>query len=461
MDRVIDYALEQITVDDFLNQRVADMIALSKLASALLGQGTFVDGLACAPTSPASMDVVVSEGQVYSIDAVDSTTYGDLSPTADINGHSVTPATATILKQGLILSPTTFALAAPTTSGDSVDYLISVQYQDVDSLNAVLNYYNSSNPSQTLQGPDNSGTAQPTLRQGKCVLTLTEGVAATTGTQLVPATPSGGTALWVITVPYGATSITSSMIAQVSGAPFLNQKLFNLMNASGGLTTGPVNFGVDSGTANNYVVTCDPPVKALVPGLEVTFIPANPNNGASTLNLDGLGAIDLLGQAALPLQGGEVYGTPMTVVYNGTYWYIKASTGGTKQTSPATASNQAVAQSQVSPGTPFPAGSNDVTNGTTTSFTSATYTAPCDGIAVFWSFQSGSGVSASVTGTGQTASLSGLVSLLFNGSGSTSNFAVGYLPMTSGQQSTFSFTATVSASQNLFSSGFVWFIPTP
>ena len=232
MDRIIEYPMEQIIVDDFLNQRVLDMIALGKLISALLGTQTMAEGLACTPTSPASMSVNVAQGQIFFLEAVDTTTYGDLSATANIIGHNVTPSNATIMKQGMILSETTFALTAPSSSGDSVDYLISANYEDNDAVDTALNYYNSSNPSQPFQGPNNSGTAQPTVRQGKCVLTLTAGSAAPTGTQTTPAVPSGQIGLWVITVPYGATSITSSNISAYPGAPFLTQKLFGLMNES-------------------------------------------------------------------------------------------------------------------------------------------------------------------------------------------------------------------------------------
>lgn len=239
MDRIIEYPMEQIVVDDFLNQRVADMIALGKLISALLGTQTAVEGLACTPTSPASMDVLVAPGQIFFLEAVDTTTYGDLSPTVNILGHNVAPNAAQIMKQGLILSETTFSLAAPSTAGDSVNYLISAAYEDQDSINTVLNYYNSSNPSQPFQGPSNSGTAQPILRQGKCVLLLTAGTAATTGTQQTPAVPSGQVGLYVITVAEGQTSITASNISVYSGAPFLTQKLFGLMNESAPITIAP------------------------------------------------------------------------------------------------------------------------------------------------------------------------------------------------------------------------------
>ena len=268
MDRIIEYPMEQIIVDDFLNQRVLDMIALGKLISAILGTQTMVEGLACTPTSPASMSVNVAPGQIFFLEAVDTTTYGDLSATANIIGHNVTPANTTIMKQGMILSETTFALTAPSTSGDSVNYLISANYEDSDAVNTVLNYYNSSNPSQPFQGPNNSGTAQPTVRQGKCVLTLTAGTAAPTGTQTTPAVPSGQIGLWVITVPYGATSITSSNISTYSGAPFLTQKLFGLMNESSPIT-------IPNATASNNPVAL---------GQILSSAPISANNAASNIS---------------------------------------------------------------------------------------------------------------------------------------------------------------------------------
>ncbi len=365
MDRIIEYPMEQIVVDDFLNQRVADMIALGKLISALLGTQTAVEGLACTPTSPASMNVLVAPGQIFFLEAVDTTTYGDLSPTANIFGHNIAANAATIMKQGLILSETTFALSAPSTSGDSVNYLISAEYQDVDTQNVVLNYYNASNPGQPFQGPNNSGTAQPTLRQGKCVLTLTAGTAAATGTQQTPAVPSGNVGLYVITVEYGQTSITSSNISVYPGAPFLSQKLFGLMNGSGtvdvpaltasGLITANDGINVAGGTltipnatasnqpvalgqfaapvfADNYV---NSPANSTVYSASLSITPpsngtflifANLNSGANTsalpttLSVNGASQAtsNLIGNATLFVSYDATSGTAYTVEYSTT-----------------------------------------------------------------------------------------------------------------------------------------------
>ncbi|KMQ80339.1 pe-pgrs family protein [Candidatus Burkholderia pumila] len=84
----------------------------------------------------------------------------------------------------------------------------------------MLPYYNAANPSQAFNYLNNSGASQGTTRSCQVALALTAGVPATAGSQQVPATPAGQTALYTVTVAYGATTVTSANIAKVSSAPF-------------------------------------------------------------------------------------------------------------------------------------------------------------------------------------------------------------------------------------------------
>jgi hypothetical protein len=95
----------------------------------------------------------------------------------------------------------------------------------------VLPYYNASNPAQAYSGPNNLGTSQNTLRQDTVQLTLTAGVPATTGSQTTPATPVGQTALYTVTVAYGASTVVAGNIAKVAGAPFLTSNLLSLIQS--------------------------------------------------------------------------------------------------------------------------------------------------------------------------------------------------------------------------------------
>lgn len=218
MDRLMTYAGAIPLDTDILSTNKNAMVGLGWALQSILGTSTLIDGLACSPTAPASMQVQVAPGAIYSQQNVDSTAYSSLS--AD--------TTHSIVKQGLVADTTTFSCPAPSTSGYSVVYLIEAAYQDVDGGSTVLPYYNSYNPDAPYSGPDNTGVAQYTTRQGKCVLQLKTGIAATTGSQVTPTADAGFTALYSITVANTDSTITSGKIATVSGAPFIKYKIPDL-----------------------------------------------------------------------------------------------------------------------------------------------------------------------------------------------------------------------------------------
>lgn len=156
MNRQIVYPGAIPLETDLLNTNKYSMLGLAKLASSLMGGNTYVHGLACTPSSPPSMVVNVAAGQIYSLQNIDGTAYSSLP--AD--------TTHSILKQGYVLDAQQFSLTAPSTSGYSINYLIQATYADVDGGSTVLPYYNAANPSVAWSGPNNSGTAQYTIRQG-------------------------------------------------------------------------------------------------------------------------------------------------------------------------------------------------------------------------------------------------------------------------------------------------------
>ena len=247
MDRQI-IQIGAIPLDiDQLNQSKNVMIGLGMALQAILGTSTLVDGLACTPTSPASMQVHVAPGSIYTYGNVDNTAYGSVA--AD-TAHQ-------IVKQGINLGQLTFTLTAPVTTGFSVNYLVQAIYQDTDTGATVLPYYNSSNPSTAYNGPGNSGTSQNTVRQGQCVVSVIAGTAAATGSQTTPAPTTGYTGLFVITVANGATTVVSGNISQVAGAPFIANKLTALAPlASPALTGIPTVPTASPGTNTTQAASC-------------------------------------------------------------------------------------------------------------------------------------------------------------------------------------------------------------
>jgi hypothetical protein len=64
LDRQIVYPGAIPLDTDVLNIQRNVMVALGYLAQATLGSAVVVDGLACVPTQPASMSVVVGPGSI-------------------------------------------------------------------------------------------------------------------------------------------------------------------------------------------------------------------------------------------------------------------------------------------------------------------------------------------------------------------------------------------------------------
>jgi hypothetical protein len=218
MDRNIVYpGAIPLDTDNLSPQRSA-MVALGFMIQAALGTNTVVDGLACTQTTVASMSVQVGPGSITSLTTVDATAFGSLS--AD--------TTDPLVKMGVNLTTTALAVTAPTTSGQSINYLVEASFQESDATPVVLPYYNSSNPSVAYSGPANAGTTQNTQRLQRVNLAIKAGTAATTGTQTAPAADSGCVGLYVVTVAYGATSVTNSNISVLATAPFLAFKLPSL-----------------------------------------------------------------------------------------------------------------------------------------------------------------------------------------------------------------------------------------
>jgi hypothetical protein len=242
MDRNLIYPGSIPLDTDLLSINRYTMIAIGVLAQAVLGSNSVVDGLVCSPTAPASLTITVGPGSITQLLVVDALAYGSLSAdTAD-----------PLLKIGINLAPITFSLTSPTTSGQSVSYLIQASFLESDVTPVVLPYYNSANPAQPYSGPSNSGVAQNTQRIQRVQLQLKAGAPANTGSQATPPVDNGWVGLYVITVGYGQSAVNASGIATLPTAPFVGWKLPQLRPGFGsGIQsyTASANFTVPAGVA--------------------------------------------------------------------------------------------------------------------------------------------------------------------------------------------------------------------
>ena len=215
MDRNLVYPGSIPLDSDLLSINRNTMIALGALVQAVLGAGTYVDGLACTPTTPPSMTITVGPGSISQLQVVDTLPFGSLQ--AD--------TTDQLVKMGINLAPTSFTLIAPIASGQAINYLVQATLQESDTNAIVLPYYNAANPAQPYSGPSNTGVAQNTQRIQRVQLQLKSGAPAPVGTQISPPVDNGWVGLYVVTVGYSQATVVTTNITSLPNAPFLSLKL--------------------------------------------------------------------------------------------------------------------------------------------------------------------------------------------------------------------------------------------
>ena len=215
MDRQIVYPGSIPLDTDLLNVQRSAMVAIGYLAQATLGAGTIIDGLACTPTAPASLAVIIGPGSITQLSPIDANSFGSLG----------TEANDPVVKMGINVTGLQFSLQPPGSAGQSVSYLIQASFAELDAASLVLPYYNAANPSQPFSGANNTGAAQNTQRLQRVQIQVKAGAAAPAGSQVTPLADAGFVGMWVVTVGYGAQQVTAANIIQVPGAPFIKTKL--------------------------------------------------------------------------------------------------------------------------------------------------------------------------------------------------------------------------------------------
>lgn len=302
MDRQLVYPGQIPLETDLLNTNKYAMVGLSKLAAALLGTSTLVNGFTCIPTGPASLQVQVTAGEIYSLQNIDSTAYSSLA--AD--------TTHQIVKQGILLDTVTLSAPAPGTGGQSINYLVQVAYSDTDSNPVVLPYYNASNPSVAYSGPANAGTTNNTVRKGVATVSIKAGVAAATGSQVTPAPDAGNTGMFVVTVANGQATITGGNISTLAGAPFitetLTQKISQAFADAKYLSqAGTQITAVAGGTADALTASFVPAISAV--SNQTVLVRAAFANATATPTINpGSGVLTIVKGNNLPLLPGDIAG---------------------------------------------------------------------------------------------------------------------------------------------------------
>jgi hypothetical protein len=83
-------------------------------------------------------------------------------------------------------------------------------------------------------------------------------------------------------------------------------------------------YGVDTGSANNYLLTAATPYTTYQNGELVFFVPANTNTGPSTININGLGVIPITTITGGALTAGQIIAGIVTelIYFNGAFQFL-------------------------------------------------------------------------------------------------------------------------------------------
>jgi hypothetical protein len=72
--------------------------------------------------------------------------------------------------------------------------------------------------------------------------------------------------------------------------------------------------GVDTGSVNAYIITFTANFTAYTDGIVIYWIPSNANTAASTINVNGLGAISIINQNGSALSAGQLVANQVAVI---------------------------------------------------------------------------------------------------------------------------------------------------
>lgn len=141
-------------------------------------------------------------------------------------------------------------------------------------------------------------------------------------------------------------AVLGQIIADITGQPVIDNGTISTIEENlATIFRGLGKLGVDSGTANAYIVTLAAPPAALYAGMDLLLMPLNTNTGVSTVNINGLGALPIQYANGTAIGAGAITaGTPVGLTLNSakTAFII-----GSNSTIPnATSNNQPVALGQ-------------------------------------------------------------------------------------------------------------------
>lgn len=100
-------------------------------------------------------------------------------------------------------------------------------------------------------------------------------------------------------------------------------KIYGDFQVVGASTLGAINYAVDAGSTDDYVITLNPAISSYTTGMQITFKANTANTTAATLNVNGLGAKAIVKGVSTPLLTNDILALMYClVVYDGTNFVL-------------------------------------------------------------------------------------------------------------------------------------------
>lgn len=343
--RVLVYANEVPWETDVLYSNMYKMVDVSNLAQAVLGgagtsNATLASGLIASANVTPNLTINIGTGVLYTLSNFDNTAYSSIP--ADTVDFLYKPFTQV----------SNFNLAGFNPPGGGVlNYLVQAQgfTDDIDQTNR--QFFNPDDPDNPIV---------QTVKQ-----TRVDGINYSVLSATSPAIPTptaGWVGLYVVSVAAGQTTITAGNITVYSAAPFITESLTQKISSATGdaryaraiqIQNSSFIYSITSGSANNYILSVSPAVTSYIAGLKVTPLIHLANTGASTININGVGAVSILTNSGASLFSGDLrVGQEAELFYNGSAFVLLNPTGPSAKNFFGSAMFMTAAQTLNATGTP-------------------------------------------------------------------------------------------------------------
>lgn len=165
------------------------------------------------------------------------------------------------------------------------------------------------------------------------------------------------------TPPTDIAAVTKALSVDINNIDAAVDAAFDKLPTEDRIKRGTINFAVDTGSADAYLVALPYVPSGYVDGLEVNFRPLNTNTGAATINVNSLGVKSLKRADGSDLSAGDItVGSPVMARYSTETGYFHMNGSSSVDAATTAVNAAATAADRIQTGLDRTAASDSATN---------------------------------------------------------------------------------------------------